>query len=201
MQASGAGATSHPPDELRGPCPVDWLPSALKNRGMGLLMTNDNPIDIKPATPGDVPLVLSFIKGLTEYEGLADEVVATEEDLQASLFGPHPSAEVVIAYREAEAVGFAVFCQRYSSYLGRPILYLEDIFVLHQWRGSGVGRELMVYGGGLAQARGYPRMYWSVLDWNEPAIEFYKNLGAQKAEGWSTYWISSDALVRLGPPD
>ena len=201
MQASGSGATSHLPDELRGPCPVEWLPSALKNGGMGLLMTNDNPIDIKPATPGDVPLVLSFIKGLTEYEGLADEVVATEEDLQASLFGPHPSAEVVIAYREAEAVGFAVFCQRYSSYLGRPILYLEDIFVLHQWRGSGVGRELMVYGGGLAQARGYPRMYWSVLDWNEPAIEFYKNLGAQKAEGWSTYWISSDALVRLGPPD
>ena len=164
-------------------------------------MINDNPIRIEPATPDDVALVLRFIKGLAEYEGLTDDVVASEQDLQDSLFGPHPSAEAVIAYHEVEAVGFAVFCQRYSTYLGQPILYLEDIFVLPQWRGSGVGRELMVYGGRLAQARGYPRMSWSVLDWNEPAIRFYENLGAQKAEGWSTYWISSEALVRLGPPD
>ena len=163
-------------------------------------MSSQNPFHIEPATPGDVALVLRFIKGLAEYEGLADEVVATEEDLQESLFGPDPSAEAVIAYHDSESVGFAVFCQRYSTYLGRPILYLEDIFVLPQWRGHGVGRALMVYGGRLAKARGYPRMSWSVLDWNEPAIEFYKNLGAQKAEGWSTYWISSEALERLGPP-
>ena len=93
-----------------------------------------------------------------------------------------------------------MFSQRYSTFLGRPILYLEDIFVLPEWRGSGAGLALMIYGGGLAKARGYPRMSWSVLDWNEPAIRFYKNLGAQKAEGWSTYWISVEGLDRLGPP-
>ncbi len=162
-------------------------------------MTNKNPIRIEPATPDDVALILRFIKGLAEYEGLADEVVATEEDLGKFLFGAQPAAEAVIAYDGAEPVGFAVFCQHYSTYLGRPTLYLEDIFVLPEWRGSGVGRELMVYGGGLAKARGYPRMSWSVLDWNESAIGFYKNLGAQQAKGWSTYWISSEALERLGP--
>ena len=163
-------------------------------------MTIKNPIRIEPATPDDVALILRFIKGLAEYEGLADEVVATEEDLGKFLFGSQPAAEAVIAYQGAEPVGFAVFSQRYSTFLGRPILYLEDIFVLPEWRGSGVGRELMIYGGGLAKARGYPRMSWSVLDWNESAIGFYKNLGAQQAEGWSTYWISSEALERLGPP-
>ena len=163
-------------------------------------MINENQIRIEPARSDDVALVLRFIKGLAEYEGLANEVVATEQDLRESLFGAQPSAEAVIAYHDEDAVGFAVFCRRYSTYLGRPILYLEDIFVLPEWRGSGVGRALMVFGGGLAKARGYPRMSWSVLDWNEPAIEFYKNLGAQKAEGWSTYWISSEALERLGPP-
>ena len=162
-------------------------------------MSRQNPIRIEPATPGDVALVLRFIKGLAEHEGLADAVVATEQDLQESLFGPHPSAEAVIAYHEAEPVGFAVFCQHYSTFTGRPSLYLEDIFVLPEWRGRGVGRELMVYGGGLAKARGYPRMEWSVLDWNEPAISFYENLGARRVDGWSTYRLSSEALERLGP--
>ena len=163
-------------------------------------MSSQKPIRIQPATPGDVALVLRFIKGLAEYEGLSEAVVATEEDLQDSLFGPHPSAEVVIAYHEAEPVGFAVFCQHYSTFTGRPSLYLEDIFVLPEWRGRGVGRELMVYGGGLAKARGYPRMEWSVLDWNEPAISFYENLGARRVDGWSTYRLSGEALERLGPP-
>jgi GNAT superfamily N-acetyltransferase len=156
---------------------------------------------IEPATANDIALVLRFIKGLAEYEGLSDEVVATEEDLQKSLFGPRPDAEAVFAYHDDEPVGFAVFCQRYSTYLGRPILYLEDIFVLPEWRGSGAGRELMAYGGGLAKARSYPMMTWSVLDWNEPAIGFYKNLGARRAEGWSTYLLSGEALDRLAPPD
>ncbi len=163
-------------------------------------MTSHSKLTVQPATPDDVSLILRFIKGLAEYEGLADEVLATEDDLRKSFFGPEPYAEAVFAYHESEPVGFAVFCQRYSTYLGRPILYLEDIFVLPEWRGSGVGRELMVYGGGLARARGYPRMSWSVVDGNEPAIRFYKNLGAQKAEGWSTYWISVEALDRLRPP-
>ena len=103
-------------------------------------MTDDNSIRIEPATLEDVPLVLRFIKGLAEYEGLADDVSATEEDLQESLFGPQPSAEAVIAYHGEDAVGLAVFCRHYSTFLGRPILYLEDLFVLPQWRGQGVGR-------------------------------------------------------------
>ncbi|MCH8893696.1 MAG: GNAT family N-acetyltransferase [Chloroflexi bacterium] len=164
-------------------------------------------VRIEPATPEDVALVLQFIKGLAEYEGLSDAVVATEADLRESLFGPAPSAEAVFAYHVnggnggSEPVGFAVFCQHYSTFTGRPSLYLEDIFVLPEWRGHGVGRELMVYGAGLAQARGYPRMEWSVLDWNEPAIRFYKNLGAERVDGWSTYRLSGEALERLGPAD
>ena len=158
-------------------------------------------IRIQAATPDDVTLVLRFIKGLAEYEGLSNEVVATENDLLKSLFGPDPDAEAVFAYHDAEPVGFAVFCRRYSTYLGSPVLYLEDIFVLPEWRGHGVGREIMAYGAGLAKARGYPMMTWTVLDWNEPAIGFYENLGARKAEGWSTYHLSGEALDRLAPPD
>jgi GNAT superfamily N-acetyltransferase len=158
-------------------------------------------IRIQAATPDDVALVLQFIKGLAEYEGLSHEVVATENDLLKSLFGPDPDAEAVFAYHGAEPVGFAVFCRRYSTYQGSPVLYLEDIFVMPEWRGHGVGREIMAYGAGLAKARGYPMMTWTVLDWNEPAIGFYENLGARKAEGWSTYHLSGEALDRLAPPD
>ena len=161
-------------------------------------MSNKKAIRIQPATVDDVGLVLRFIKGLADYENLTHEVVATEEDLRESLFGPEPDAEAVFAYHDSEPVGFAVFCQRYSTYLGRPILYLEDIFVLPDWRGGGVGRELMAYGAGLAKARYFPMMIWSVLDWNEPAIGFYESLGARRAEGWLTYQISGDALDRLG---
>ena len=170
-------------------------------------MAEQNKITVQAAKPGDAALVLRFIKGLADYENLAHEVVATEDDFRKSLFGPEPDAEAVFAYYEnggdgdSEPVGLAVFCQRYSTYLGRPVLYLEDIFVLPEWRGGGVGRELMAYGAGLAKAREFPMMIWSVLDWNEPAIGFYENLGAQRAEGWVTYQISGDALKRLGPTD
>ena len=168
-------------------------------------MSKQKRFRIEPATPGDVAMVVRFIKGLAEYEGLADNVVATEQDLQESLFGPQPSAEAVFAYDVnqsggGEPAGFAVFCRHYSTFAGRPILYLEDIFVLPEWRGRGVGRELMAYGAGLAKARGYPRLEWSVLDWNEPAIGFYENLGAHRVDGWSTYRLSGEALDRLEPP-
>lgn len=163
-------------------------------------MTNKDGISIRQATLDDAGLVLRFIKGLAEYEKLSGEVVATEENIRQSLFGPDANAEAFFAYKEEVAVGFAVFCQHYSTYSGRSSLYLEDIFVLPEWRGHGVGRELMAFGAGLAQARGYPRMEWSVLDWNEPAIGFYKNLGAERLEGWSIYRLSGEALERLGPP-
>ena len=162
-------------------------------------MTSPKKVRIQPATPADVALVLQFIKGLAEYEQLSDDVVATEQDLQESLFGSQPSAEAVFAYHESEPVGFAVFCKHYSTFTGRNSLYLEDIFVLPEWRSHGVGWELMAYGAGLAKARGNPRMEWSVLNWNEPAIGFYKNLGAERVDGWSTYRLSGEALDRLNP--
>ncbi len=162
-------------------------------------MSDQNMITVKPANPEDAALVLQFIKGLAEYEKLSEEVVATEDNIRESLFGPNANAEAFFAYHGNEAVGCAIFCQHYSTYSGRSSLYLEDIFVLPDWRAHGVGRELMAYGAGLAQARGYPRMEWSVLDWNEPAIGFYEKLGAERLEGWYIYRLSGDALKRLGP--
>jgi GNAT superfamily N-acetyltransferase len=164
-------------------------------------MAEQKKIRIEPAKPSDAALVLQFIKGLADYEKLSDEVVATEDNVRESLFGPNANAEAYLAYHEDEAVGCAIFCQHYSTYSGRSSLYLEDIFVLPEWRAHGVGRELMAYGAGLAQSRGYPRMEWSVLDWNEPAIGFYENLGAERLEGWYIYRLSGDALKRLRPTD
>ena len=160
-------------------------------------MSEQKKIRIEPAKPGDAALVLQFIKGLADYERLSDEVVATEANIRESLFGSKANAEAYFAFHENEAVGCAVFCQHYSTYSGRSSLYLEDIFVLPDWRSHGIGRELMAYGSGLAQERGYPRMEWSVLDWNEPAIGFYENLGAERVEGWYTYRLSGEALKGL----
>ncbi len=162
-------------------------------------MTEQKKIRIEPAKPGDAGLVLQFIKGLADYERLSDDVVATEDNIHESLFGSNANAEAYFAFYENEAVACAVFCQHYSTYSGRSSLYLEDIFVLSEWRAHGVGRELMAYGAGLAQARGYTRMEWSVLDWNEQAITFYENLGAERLEGWYIYRLSGDALKRLNP--
>ncbi|MBC8279460.1 MAG: GNAT family N-acetyltransferase [Chloroflexi bacterium] len=167
-------------------------------------MSEENGISIRAATPDDVGLVLQFIRGLAEYEKLADELVASEANMHDSLFGPNANAEAVFACHgdgDSKEVGCAVFTQHYSTYSGRSSLYLEDVFVLPEWRSYGVGRELMAYGAGLAQSRGYPRMEWSVLDWNEPAIGFYENLGAERVTGWYTYRLSGEALKRLNPSD
>ena len=158
-------------------------------------------INIKQAKPGDAYLVLQFVMGLAEYENLSDQVVATEDNINESLFGESANAEAVFAYEGSDAVGCAIFCQHYSTYSGRSSLYLEDIFVLPDKRGSGVGRDLMTYGAKLARTRGYPRMEWSVLDWNEPAIGFYENLGARRLDGWSIYQLTGKALDQLGPRD
>ncbi|MDA1128084.1 MAG: GNAT family N-acetyltransferase [Chloroflexi bacterium] len=168
-------------------------------------MSTQNGISVQAAKPGDVALILRFIKGLADYEKLSDEVVATEANIRESFFGPDANAEAFFAYHEgesgdSEAVGCAIFCQHYSTYSGRSSLYLEDIFVLPEWRTHGVGRELMAYGASLAKTRGYPRMEWSVLDWNEPAIGFYKYLGAERVEGWDIYRLSGAALDRLASP-
>ena len=153
---------------------------------------------IEPARERDVPLILRLIKGLAEYEKLAHEVVATEERLRQSLFGPHPSAEVVIAYVDDEAVGFALFFHTYSTFLGQRGLYLEDLFVLPEWRGRGAGRALLTHLARIAAERGCGRFEWSVLDWNEPAINFYKRLGAKPMHEWTIFRVAGDSLTALG---
>lgn len=152
---------------------------------------------IEPATVDDVGLVLDFVKGLAEYEHLAGEVAATEEDLRESLFGPGAVAEAVIGYSGNEPVGFALFFHHFSTFTGRPSLYLEDIFVLPKWRGRGLGRKLMGYLARTATDRNCRRLEWSVLDWNQSAIGFYKGLGASAVDGWTTYRLSGQDLEKL----
>jgi GNAT superfamily N-acetyltransferase len=139
---------------------------------------------IRPAREGDVPVILSLIRGLAEYERMADQVAATEDGLRATLFGPRPSAEVVIAEDAGTPIGFALFFHNYSTFRGKPGLYLEDLFVVPERRGQGVGRRLLLHLKDLAVARGCGRMEWSVLSWNEPAVGFYRKLGAEVMDEW-----------------
>lgn len=144
----------------------------------------------------DVALLLRLIKALADYEQLSGEVVASETLIRDALFGPTPSAEAAIAYAGDDAVGFAVWFYNFSTFVGRPGLYLEDLFVLPEWRGRGIGRALMGHLARLAVARGCGRMEWAVLDWNEPAIRFYRSIGAQAMDGWTVYRLTGDALTR-----
>jgi GNAT superfamily N-acetyltransferase len=139
---------------------------------------------IRPAVEADVPLIVRLIRGLAEYERLQHQVVATEDTIRGSLFGSRPFAEVVIAEDDAAPVGFALFFHNYSTFLGKPGLYLEDLFVVPEARGKGVGKALLLHLKELAIARGCGRMEWSVLDWNEPAIGFYTKLGAMMMDDW-----------------
>jgi GNAT superfamily N-acetyltransferase len=152
---------------------------------------------IERATERDVPLILRLIKGLAEYEKLTDEVRATEDDLRRSLFGPNPSAEVVVGYAGDEPVGFALFFHNYSTFLARPGMYLEDLFVVPAWRGHGYGRQLLAHLATLAVERGCGRLEWAVLDWNEPAIGFYKSLGAKPLHDWTVFRVTGDGLHQL----
>ena len=158
-------------------------------------------ITLRAATPADIPQILDFIAGLAEYEKLAHEAVATPALLEQHLFGPRPAAEVVIADVEGEPAGFALFFTSFSTFLGQPGLYLEDLFVLPQHRGLGLGKRLMVHLAQLAVSRGYGRFEWSVLDWNEPAIRFYRRLGAVGLDEWTVQRVSGDALQALARGD
>jgi GNAT superfamily N-acetyltransferase len=156
-----------------------------------------NSVRIEVATEHDVPLILKLITSLAEYERLADQVVATETSLRESLFGGRRGAEVAIAYADAEPIGFAVWFHTYSTFLGRVGLYLEDVFVVPEWRRRGVGRQLLSYVAQVAVTRGCGRMEWSVLDWNELAIGFYRKLGAEPMSEWTVYRLTGDALNQL----
>jgi len=152
---------------------------------------------IIPATERDLPLILKLIKDLAEYEKLAHAVVATEEILRDSLFRKRV-AEVVIGYAGDEPAGFAVFFQTFSTFLGVPGMYLEDIFVDPNWRRKGLGRQLLIHLAKIAKDRGYGRVEWSVLDWNEPAINFYKALGATPMDEWTVFRLTGESLRKLG---
>jgi GNAT superfamily N-acetyltransferase len=158
---------------------------------------SDHDVLIAPATERDVSVLHGLIGALAEYERLTQDVVATEADLHEALFGPHRYAEAVVASIDGTTVGFALWFHNYSTFVGRPGLYLEDLFVLPAWRGRGIGRALIVHLARIAVERRCGRMEWSVLDWNEPAIRFYKSLGARPMDEWTVYRITGDALRTL----
>ena len=152
-------------------------------------------IDLRAARPGDESLILGLIRELAEYERLAHEVSATPELLAEHLFGEQAVAEAVIAERDGVAVGFALFFRNFSTFLGKPGLYLEDLYVRESQRGQGIGRALLAHVAAIARQRGYGRMEWSVLDWNRPAIDFYESLGARAMSDWTVYRLSEDGEV------
>lgn len=164
-------------------------------------MPESDPIHLRPARRDDVPLILALIAELAEYERLAHEAVATPADIEAALFGPQPVAEVLVAEVDGQAAGFALFFVSFSTFLGKPGLYLEDLFVRPPFRGLGVGARLMRRLAGIALERGYGRFEWSVLDWNAPAIDFYRRLGATPMDGWTVQRVSGDALRALAGAD
>ena len=152
---------------------------------------------IVPTRESDLPLVLEFIRKLAEYERLSTEVIADEKALRESLFGVKPAAEVVFAYWESEPVGFAVYFTNFSTFIGRPGIYLEDLFVLPGFRSRGIGKALLGFLAGVAKERNCARLEWAVLDWNQPAINFYRSLGAVPLPEWTVFRLAGPALDDL----
>ena len=159
-------------------------------------MKTDN-FTIRAATVDDVPVILELIRALATYERAPNDVTATEKGLTEVLFDEKPSAEVLLAFENETAVGFAVFFHNFSTWLGRPGLYLEDLFVRPEHRGKGYGRALLIYLAKIARERGCGRMEWAVLDWNEPAIEFYRKLGAKPMDEWTVFRLTRDGIAKL----
>ena len=153
--------------------------------------------EIRTTTEADVPVILSLIRELAEYERAPDAVVATEAGLRDVLFGPNRSAEVLLALENGEAVGFAVYFYNFSTWLGRPGLYLEDLFVRPAVRGKGFGRALLERLAQIAKERGCGRMEWAVLDWNDPAIQFYRKLGAEPMNEWTVFRLTKEGIAKL----
>jgi GNAT superfamily N-acetyltransferase len=157
-------------------------------------------LTIRPAEEHEVPLVLSFVRELAEYERLAHEMVATEADMHRALFGPRPYAEVVFACLDNEPVGFALFCYNFSTFLARPGIHLEDLFVRPACRGQGIGLALLKWLARETLARDCGRLEWAVLDWNAPSIKFYDSLGARAMKEWFTYRLAGAALEKIAAP-
>ena len=153
--------------------------------------------EVRTTTEADVPVILQLIRDLATYERAPDAVVATEMGLREVLFGPTRSAEVLLALEKAEPVGFAVYFSNFSTWLGRPGLYLEDLFVRPEKRGKGYGRALLIRLAQIAQERRCGRMEWAVLDWNEPAIQFYRKLGATPMHEWTVFRLTENGIGKL----
>ena len=154
-------------------------------------------LEIRSATESDVPLILQFIRDLAVYEKLEHKVIATEETVRRTLFGSPRFAEVVFAVVDGKEVGFALFFHNYSTFLGQPGIYLEDLFVKPESRGRGIGKALLGHLAKLAKERGCGRVEWAVLDWNTPSINFYKSIGAVPLSDWIVFRLTGDALEKL----
>jgi len=162
-----------------------------------IITTGDPKTVLRFATADDVGLIIDFIRQLADYEKMVDEVVTDEDQLRQSLFGERRVAEVVIASYDGEPAGFALFFHNFSTFLGRPGIYVEDLFVIPTLRGHGIGKSLLSYLARLAVERGCGRLEWWVLDWNEPAIRFYKRLGAKPMDEWTVYRVTGEKLEEL----
>ena len=158
---------------------------------------DDMTLEIKAATEADVPVILTFIRKLAEYGDISDEVAANEDDIRAALFGAHPVAAAVLAVVGNEPAGFAIYSYTFSSFLGRPGMFVEDLYVENAYRSRGVGKALLVHLAKLAQQRSCGRLEWAVLNWNERAMEFYQDLGAVPMDEWTTFRLTGEALDRL----
>ena len=154
-------------------------------------------IHIRRATPLDVPIILTFIRELAAYEKLADQVVATDDDMYVALFGERPVIEAVIATKDDEPVGYALFFPTFSTFLGKPGMYLEDVYVRPAARGLGIGRKLLEHLARVTVQRGWGRLEWAVLDWNEPSIAFYKKMGAKAMDEWTVFRLAGQELQKL----
>ena len=154
-------------------------------------------LTIRPATKSDVPVILELIRALASYERAPEQVIATEQGLVEVLFGKKPAAEVLLALENDRPVGFAIFFHNFSTWVGRPGLYLEDLFIRPDDRGKGYGRALLVHLAKIARDRGCGRMEWSVLDWNEPAINFYRKLGAKPMHEWTVFRLTPEDIAEL----
>jgi GNAT superfamily N-acetyltransferase len=158
---------------------------------------SERSFEIRDADVADIPIIMQLIRDLATYERAPNDVIATEQDLREVLFGAEPAAKVVIAFEDAAPVGFAVYFFNFSTWLGRPGLYLEDLFVKPQMRGRGYGRALLVHLAKIARDHDCGRMEWAVLTWNDPAIEFYKKLGAIPLEEWRVFRLTKDKIGKL----
>ena len=158
---------------------------------------SSEPLNIRPVAEADIPLVLEFIRDIAEYEHLSDQVVADEAILRESFFGARAKAEGLIAERAGEPAAFAIYFENFSTFTGRPGLYLEDLFVKPVWRQHGIGRALLVRLAQIAVERGCPRFEWVALDWNQNAIDFYEKLGAKQLNDWRIFRMEGDSIAQL----